>query len=70
METIKYLVPSVHCMHCAHTIKMELGDLEGVESVAVDVEKKEVSVEYSAPATTKSIETLLAEINYPVEKAL
>jgi copper chaperone CopZ len=57
-------------MHCAHTIKMELGDLEGVESVAVDVEKKEVSVEYSAPATTKSIETLLAEINYPVDKAL
>lgn len=70
METIKYLVPAVHCMHCAHTIKMELGDLEGVESVAVDVENKAVSVEYSAPATTKSIETLLAEINYPAEKTL
>jgi len=70
METIKYLVPSVNCMHCAHTIKMELGDLDGVESVAVDVEKKEVRLEYSTPATTKSIETLLAEINYPVEKTL
>jgi copper chaperone CopZ len=57
-------------MHCAHTIKMELGDLDGVESVAVDVEKKEVSLKYSAPATTESIETLLAEINYPVEKTL
>jgi copper chaperone CopZ len=49
---------------------MELGDLDGVESVAVDVEKKEVRLEYSTPATTKSIETLLAEINYPVEKTL
>ena len=70
MEKIKYLVPSIHCMHCAHTIKMELGDLKGVESVAVDVEKREVNVEYSAPATNKSIESLLAEINYPVEKTL
>lgn len=70
METIKYLVPSIHCMHCAHTIKMELGDLDGVESVAVDVEEKEVSIEFTAPASEKSIETLLTEINYPVEKKL
>jgi len=46
---------------------MELADLEGVKSVEVDVEKKEVVVGFMAPATAKGIEELLTEINYPAE---
>lgn len=70
MEKIKYLVPGIHCMHCAHTIKMELGDLDGVETVDVDVASKEVNVEFKTPANSESLKALLAEINYPVEKTL
>lgn len=68
MESVIYFVPNISCGHCAHTIKMELIDLEGVKSVAVDVDKKEVSISYSHPLTREKIESTLAEINYPVEK--
>ena len=67
METKIYRVPNINCGHCAHTIKMELADLEGVKSVEVSVDKKEVVVGYVEPATAKKIEELLAEINYPTE---
>lgn len=68
MNTITYRVPSIMCMHCVHTIKTELGDLEGVNAVDVKMEDKTVTISYEAPATEEKIEALLAEINYPVEK--
>jgi len=49
---------------------MELIELEGVKSVDVDVEKKEVHVTFSPPLTTELIETTLAEINYPAERSM
>jgi len=66
MEKKIYRVPNISCGHCAHTIKMELVDLEGVKSVEVDVQDREVIVEFVAPATPEKIEALLMEINYPV----
>ncbi len=70
MENITYLVPNISCGHCAHTIKMELIELEGVKSVDVDVQNKEVHVTFSPPLTTELIETTLAEINYPADKSV
>jgi len=55
-------------MHCVHTIKTELGEHEGVKSVEADPATKQVVVDFDAPATPASIESLLAEINYPVKK--
>jgi copper chaperone CopZ len=51
-----------------HTIKTELSDLEGVKAVEADMMKKEITVQYEAPATPATIEGLLADINYPVSK--
>lgn len=68
MNIITYHVPNIHCMHCAHTIKMELGDFPGVKQVVVDIEKKDVTISYEAPATIEGIENLMAVINYPVQK--
>jgi copper chaperone len=45
-----------------------LGEMDGVKSVEADAVKKEVVVQYDAPATPEAIETLLADINYPVKK--
>jgi len=55
-------------MHCVHTIKTELADLEGVKSVEADAATKKVVVSFDAPASEEKIEKLLAEINYPVVK--
>jgi copper chaperone len=43
-ETTTYTVPGIHCGHCEAAVKRELETVEGVESVAVDLESKLVSV--------------------------
>ncbi len=68
MSTVVYNVPSMHCDHCVHTINMEVGDLDGVQSVNVDLNSKKVTVSYDAPASPEKIEELLTEINFPAVK--
>jgi copper chaperone len=68
MKNLDLTIPAIHCNHCAHTIKMELTDIEGVNEVKVNVEKKEIAVIYDEPANEKKIRDLLSEINYPVKE--
>ena len=65
MESKTFQVPNISCNHCVMTIKREVGELEGVTSVAGDVETKQVTVEWKAPATWDQIAALLTEIKYP-----
>jgi copper chaperone CopZ len=53
-------------MHCTHTIEMEVGEMQGVQSVKADVNTKNVTITFDAPATEEKIKALLAEIEYPV----
>ena len=66
MTSITYSVPGIHCMHCTHTIEMEVGELEGVKSVKADLDTKNVKIEFDAPASEEKIKALLTEIEYPV----
>ncbi len=66
MTTVTYSVPAISCMHCTHTIEMEVGELEGVKSVKADVNTKNVVITFDAPASEDKIKALLAEIEYPV----
>ena len=68
MEKLVLSIPSIHCNHCAHTIKMELSEIAGVNVFDVDVEKKEISVSFEEPVDEQKIKELLAEINYPSEE--
>jgi copper chaperone CopZ len=43
-ETVTYAVPGVHCAHCEAAIKQEVGSVDGVERVEVDLEAKKVIV--------------------------
>ena len=43
-ETITYSVPAVHCGHCRMSIAEEVTEVEGVESVDVDLDRKLVTV--------------------------
>lgn len=65
MQTVTYTIPNISCGHCVHTIKMEVSDLEGVSQVEADVEAKQATIRFDAPATEEKIKGLLAEINYP-----
>ncbi|RME06992.1 MAG: copper chaperone [Anaerolineae bacterium] len=66
MTKVTYTIPNISCNHCVHTIKMEVGELAGVQSVEADAESKQATIVFDAPATEEQIKALLAEINYPV----
>ena len=65
MTTKTYLVPNISCMHCVHTIKMELEELKGVKEVKGDAATKKVEVTFGPPATDELIIETLKSINYP-----
>jgi copper chaperone len=65
MESKTFLIPDISCSHCVMTIKNELNDIEGVSRVEGDPQKKEITVEWEAPATLEKIRSVLKEINYP-----
>ncbi|MFN8187265.1 MAG: heavy-metal-associated domain-containing protein [Gaiellales bacterium] len=43
-ETLTYRVPGLSCEHCRAAVTSEVGAVAGVESVAVDLEAKLVTV--------------------------
>ncbi len=65
MESKTFSVPNISCGHCTHTIKMELGELPGVKSVAAEISSRQVTVEWDAPTNWEKIKATLIEINYP-----
>ena len=66
MTTVTYSVPAIHCGHCTHTIELEVGELQGVQSVKADLDTKKVEITFDMPASEEKIKALLAEIEYPV----
>jgi copper chaperone CopZ len=67
METKTFKVPGISCGHCVHTIKMEVGDVAGVQSVEADQQTRMVTVTWDNPADWEKIRATLVEINYPPE---
>ncbi len=65
MTTVTYKVPNISCNHCVHTIKMNIGELEGVESVDASAEDKTATIKFEDPATEEKLKDKLAEIHYP-----
>ncbi|MCD4671094.1 MAG: heavy-metal-associated domain-containing protein [Anaerolineaceae bacterium] len=65
MNTVRYQIPGISCNHCVHTIKSEISELAGVESVEASAETKEITIVFDAPASEEAIIALLKEINYP-----
>ena len=43
-ETVTYSVPAIHCAHCAMSIREEISEVEGVETIDVDLDSKLVTV--------------------------
>lgn len=66
MKTVTFYIPNISCGHCVHTIKTELGEMQGIIAVEADAPTKKAMITFDAPATEESIKQLLAEINYPV----
>lgn len=65
MKTVTYNIPNISCNHCIHTIKMEIGELQGVKSVEADATTKTATITFDAPANETRIIETLRNINYP-----
>lgn len=62
-ETKTYTVPGMHCGHCKAAVTEEVSALEGVASVAVDLESKRVEV-VGEHLDDASIRAAIAEAGY------
>lgn len=67
MNEKTFTVPNISCGHCVHSIKMEVGEIAGVQRVEADQESKRVTVVWDEPASWNQIRDTLVEINYPPE---
>ncbi len=68
MSTKTFTVPGISCEHCVKAIEREVSELDGVSSVSASLESKQVTVEWSDPASWSQIKDLLVEIEYPPQE--
>lgn len=66
MKDVIYPSPNIKCDGCAETIKGALANLNGVDSVEVDVPSKRVTVHYDENVVTPAvIEQHMAQVGFP-----
>ena len=65
MKARNYILLDVSCSHCKDKIERELGKMDGVRSVVVNIDSKEAEIKYESPATGELIKTALSDIGYP-----
>ena len=63
---IVFTVPEISCGHCKDTIESTLNNVESIESVSVDIEKKSVEVISSSDLDMMNVSELLDEQGYTV----
>ena len=63
---VLFTVPEISCGHCKDTIESTLSNVESIESVSVDIEKKSVEVSSSSDLDMMNVSQLLDEQGYTV----
>ncbi len=61
-----YTVTGMTCEHCAHAVSAEIGQLEGVHQVDVDVATGEVAVASDRPLDADAVAAAVDEAGYTV----
>lgn len=59
-------VEGMSCNHCVNTIETNVGALEGVSSVRVDLSKAEVTVELADAATLAQVKETIEDQGYDI----
>ncbi len=67
MADTTYSVPGISCGHCKSAIETEVGALDGIESVVVDIDTKQVAVVGSA--SDDAIRAAIVEAGYEADPA-
>ncbi|MDO5627961.1 MAG: copper ion binding protein [Mobilicoccus sp.] len=64
MATATYTVTGMTCGHCVASVKEEIGEIEGVGAVEVDLESGRVEVTSDADIDRADIEAAVTEAGY------
>jgi copper chaperone CopZ len=67
MTETTYRVPGISCGHCKSAIEAEVGAIEGIESVVVDIDAKQVAVVGSA--SDDAVRAAIVEAGYEADPA-
>lgn len=62
---IQFLVENIRCGGCANTITSKLSEIEGVESVDVDIEGQAITVQSANGDNREKIAECLLSMGYP-----
>ena len=65
MESKTVNIPDISCGHCLAAVKREAGEVAGVKSVEGDVDTKQVTIQWEAPATWDQVVAALKDAGYP-----
>ena len=65
--TTQFSIPDASCEHCKMTIERVVDGLDGVSSVELDLESKQLRVEHADVVTTNTIATAITDVGYAVE---
>ncbi|MFD4291729.1 heavy-metal-associated domain-containing protein [Rhodococcus sp. NPDC058532] len=66
METSNYTVTGMTCGHCASSVREEVGSIEGVTAVQVDVPTGLVTVTSAVPVDAAAVRAAVEEAGYAV----
>jgi copper chaperone len=66
MATSTYTVTGMTCGHCVSSVKSEIGKIDGVTSVDVDLASGAVQVDSAAPLADADIVAAVDEAGYEV----
>ncbi|WP_435590389.1 heavy-metal-associated domain-containing protein [Nocardia sp. bgisy118] len=66
MATTTYTVKGMTCGHCAGSVKTEIGKIDGVTSVDVDLATGAVRVDSAAPLADADVAAAVDEAGYEV----
>lgn len=62
-------VPGISCDHCKSTIEGAVGQLDGIEAVEVDIDRRIVAIDFDHTAVTlPEIVAVLDEAGYEVAR--
>ncbi|MGO4617872.1 heavy-metal-associated domain-containing protein [Nocardia sp. 2YAB30] len=64
MPTTTYTVTGMTCGHCVSSVKTEIGKIDGVTSVDVDLASGAVRVDSTTPISTDTITAAVDEAGY------
>ncbi|NEW50886.1 heavy-metal-associated domain-containing protein [Nocardia cyriacigeorgica] len=66
MATNTYTVTGMTCGHCVGSVKAEIGKIDGVTSVDVDLASGRVSVDSAAPLADADVAAAVDEAGYAI----